>query len=123
MSIRSFPHGTYLLYDDDCGICTLFSHWFGRLLGERTTVLPMHLNQVHEEGMAQIPEEYWNSFHIVQNGQWYTEGEAMIQLAGIFPMGKSLQWVARFPPIYRFLTYFLRQMQLRRKTECKVDMS
>ena len=114
--------GTYFLYDDDCGVCTKSSKIFAKILGDRIKVLPMHLPEVEKQGMKEIPDEYWKSFHIVENGTWYTEGSAILQLSSQFPLGSIVRKIAEFPPIYYLLVSLLRNMQYQRKAECVVQL-
>lgn len=112
--------GNYVLFDDDCGVCTFFSFWIKRILPHRLEIIPMHIPELENEGLYQVGDDYWKSFHVVKNGKWTTEGEAILALSSLFPVGSFLKQVARFPPIYRFLNYFLKQMQYQRKMECKI---
>ena len=114
--------GTYLLYDDDCGVCTKASRIFAILLNHKLRIIPMHRPWIEDEGMKRIPQDYWKSFHIIREGQWYTDGDAILQLAGLFPMGKVTMAIASIPPIFYVLTSFLKSMQRRRKVECSMDI-
>jgi len=119
----SFPQGTYLLFDDDCGICTKFSHFIKRLLGSKVELIPMHIPQVEDLGMQHIPRSYWNSFHIVENNHWTTESRAIVALAALFPFGSFLKQVASVKPIQELLMFILRRMQQQRKIECEIDLT
>ena len=118
-----FPQGTYLLFDDDCGICTKFSHWFKHLLGRRADLVPMHIPEVETMGMTRIPDSYWTSFHVVIQGRWTTEGDAIIALAGLFPLGGLWSKLVSISPVHQFLMFVLRRMQATRKAECTIDLS
>jgi len=117
-----FPQGTYLLFDNDCGICTTASHFFKRLLGSRIDLIPMHIPQVEQEGKRHLGESYWDSFHIVRGGQWTVEGSAILALAKLFPLGSLWSRVAAIGPVFYLLKKLLSTMQSRRKVECKLDL-
>lgn len=119
MSILSVT--SFLLFDDDCGICTVFARGFRTLLAGKTTVIPMHPPTVEEIGTSHIGEDYWKSFHIVKDKTWTTEGDAIVALASLLPMGTLWERIAKIPLIHGLLVYFLRQMQFQRKMECKID--
>ncbi|MHA2502209.1 MAG: DCC1-like thiol-disulfide oxidoreductase family protein [Candidatus Kariarchaeaceae archaeon] len=112
--------GNFVLYDDDCGICTKFSRILGKLLHRNTKILAMHTPYVEEEGMLAIPEDYWKSFHVIKGGNWYTEGQAIIQLSTLFPLGRYLSQAVQVPFVYSVLTNLLILMQRKRQSECKI---
>jgi predicted DCC family thiol-disulfide oxidoreductase YuxK len=109
-----------LLYDDDCGICTKFSSVLGKILGTRVILQPMHDEKIMAIGISSIGDDYWQSFHIVQNGKWTTEAEAIHTLAGIFPFGEILQKVVKIPLVSSILMTFLHLFQRIRKQECGI---
>ena len=111
----------YLLFDDDCGICTKFAKQISRFTKLRT--VPMHNPTALSLGYERIGEnEYWQSFHIIENGKWYTNSEAIINLSKHFPLGKLIHHVVKIPVVLWSLTKFLEQMKIRRKLECKVSV-
>lgn len=116
------PSHSYLLFDDDCGICTKFSKLLRRILPSSVAILPMHNPLVLSEGVEALGyEEYWTSFHMVVDQQWSTEAEAIIQLAGTLPLGSIWKLVASTPIILKPLLQLLRLMQKIRHTECAIN--
>ncbi len=108
-----------ITYDDDCSVCTKFSKILSLLLRGRATIVPMHDSSIYREGMAKLgPEEYWRSFHVVSNGKWFSEEEAIVQLGGLLPFGKAIQKVVSVPPILAFLSKVLKFFQRKRNLEC-----
>ncbi len=112
----------YFLFDSDCSICTKSSLFFKKILGSRIELIPMHLPKIEQLGLKKIPEDYWLSFHIVKNGIWSSEGNAILSLAEIFPLGGYLKNIIKFPPIFKFLIFLLQKMQNSRKLECKSSL-
>ncbi|RMG39881.1 MAG: DUF393 domain-containing protein [Methanobacteriota archaeon] len=113
-----------ITYDDDCSVCTKFSKFLRPLVRRTAIVVPMHHSQIMKAGISKLGfEEYWTSFHVVVEGEWFSEKEAIVRLAGLLPMGIVLQKVASFPPILDLLTKLLRHFQRRRKLECKATGS
>lgn len=107
------------LYDDDCGICTKVSHFIGRLLNVK--IMKMHESKLMKEGYLVIGEEnYWKSFHIVKNNEWFTEEEALIALSSLFPLGGMITKIASTPPILFLLSKLLNNMQIRRDISCEL---
>ena len=64
--------------------------------------------------------KYWKSFHIVINGVWTTESEAITELAKVFPTGNLLAKITTVQPVKYVLLKFLHLMQNKRKSECKL---
>lgn len=64
-------------------------------------------------------EEYWQSFHIVENGKWYTNSDAIVNLSKHFPFGNLIHKVVKIPVILWSLTHLLERLKIRRKLECK----
>lgn len=109
-----------LLYDDDCGICTTYSKIIARLR-PKLPILPMHNSKLIEVGTKKLGiETYWQSFHMISNGNWTTESEAITELARVFPLGNVLAKVTNVPPVKYLLLKFLNMMQRRRKIECQI---
>lgn len=107
----------WLLFDDDCGVCTSFAKFVHRLIG--LPIMPMTNPMILKEGIANLGEEmYWKSFHIVDSVGWTSEKEAIIRLAYYFPMGSLLTKIASINPISLVLMGVLRRMQKQRKLEC-----
>lgn len=108
------------LYDDDCGICTKVSHFIGRLLNVK--IMKMHESKLMKEGYLVIGEEnYWKSFHIVKNNEWFTEESAIIALSSLFPLGGMITKIASTRPILFLLSKLLKNMQMQRDISCEVQ--
>ena len=108
-----------LLFDDDCGICTTYSHFISRLLGIRISA--MHQSDLIKVGYSEIGEEnYWKSFHVVINNKWYTEKGAIIALSSLFPLGRIVSKIVGLGPILFMFDKLLKNMQMRRSLSCKV---
>lgn len=81
----------------------------------------MHDDRMEVIGIRNIGENYWRSFHVIQNGRWTTEAEAIHALAGLFPFGGILQKVVRIPLVSSILMSFLQLFQRIRKYECRIN--
>ena len=110
----------YLLFDDDCGICTQFAGFFSRLL--KIPHIPLHNPSSMKKGIPLIGEEtYWKSFHIVNGNIWVSEKEAIIALSSNFPFGNILSRIVALPPIITLCMIILRKMQIKRKLSCAIQ--
>jgi len=115
---------TYLLYDDDCGICTKSAKFIGRLLHSRIKIIQMHIPEVMKLGLSKFDhEEYWTSFHIVKGDLWTSEKNAILELANHFPLNKFCRKIAELTPFMTFFMFLLKRAQEQRNAECKVDFS
>ena len=84
-------------------------------------VLPMHNEKLIAIGSRKIGiNKYWQSFHMINNGTWTTESEAITELAKVFPAGKVLGKITGVQPVKYLLLKFLNMMQQKRKSECAV---
>lgn len=120
IKINNSNHYSFLLFDDDCGICTKFSKTIGVILRKKLIVVPMHNKIIEDIGIRNIGQSYWQSFHIVKNKVWSTQNNAITALAGLFPFGNYVQQVTLFPPIKYLLEQLLVFFQKTRKKECSI---
>lgn len=110
-----------ILYDDDCGICTKFS-MFLKTIFPQHEFLAMHEPSILISGYETIGEkEYWHSFHIIKNGDWYTGGDAISELVRIFPLGKFLGMVVDIKFVKKSLVHLLNHFRRVRSQECVED--
>ncbi len=108
-----------LTFDDDCSLCTKFARFLKRLFSKKLIVVPMHNDKIMRWGTKSIgTEEYWVSFHMVVNDNWFSEAEAICQLASVLPLGRFFEFAAKSPPLKAILMHFLKYFQLKRKLEC-----
>ncbi len=111
---------TSLLYDDDCGVCTIFAKGLNRLFSIHT--MPMHQQSILKKGIKAIGEdEYWRSFHIVNGNKWTTEQDAIVELFKIVPLGSIPHRVIKLAPIMKYTMFVLKYLQNTRKLECEIN--
>lgn len=109
----------YITYDDDCSVCSKFARFLKILTAGRVPIFPMHDPKVIKAGYSKIgSDEYWKSFHVISNGKWYTEEEAIVALARLLPFGFIGYRVAGL--LKKQLLKLLGFFQQKRKLECQV---
>jgi predicted DCC family thiol-disulfide oxidoreductase YuxK len=114
-------HKVYLLYDDDCGICTKFAKTINRIFHKSFSLIPMHNQRIiHYSNNIMNENEYWQSFHIIENLKWYTQDDAIQKLAENIPPGKILGLITQIKLVKLLLSNILIVMQKVRKSECQL---
>ncbi len=116
-----FNEGIYLLFDDDCNVCTSFAKTMKKLFWKKLKIVPMHLSSVKNEGIMMLGDDYWKSFHIVDMGKWFSEIAAITNLLKIMPLGKIFGCISEFPPAKYLLLRLLRYFQASRRRECIIQ--
>lgn len=109
-----------LYFDEDCSVCTQFAHIIGRLRPQIRVV--SMASESGNEGLRVLgANEYWKSFHMVVDGHWTTEGEAIAELSGQFPFGTLWKRIVSIGIINKLSVQLLRHFQRMRKMECSVN--
>ena len=106
-----------LLFDDDCSVCTRFAQIISKFL-KGASIESMSKKKIEEEGLSTLGSIYWNSFHVIKNGIWYSDKEAIVKLSSLFPLGRMWEKVTSVPIISFFLVNLLRYFQKMRKLAC-----
>jgi predicted DCC family thiol-disulfide oxidoreductase YuxK len=101
---------SYLLaYDADCGPCTRFKHLVDFLDAYHKMAF-LSLTEANERGLLnRIPESLrFESFHLIStNGDIQSGSDALLDLIGLFPLGRAISKIIIFFPSGRQLVKFL----------------
>ncbi len=109
----------YLLYDDDCGICTKFAKFISRMIS--IPHIPMHEESAMKRGISLLGDEkYWASFHIVEGDTWTTESGSISALSRLLPFGSLIYRVVDLKPVMYLLMRVLKHMQEKRNQTCTI---
>jgi predicted DCC family thiol-disulfide oxidoreductase YuxK len=101
---------SYLLaYDADCGPCTRFKHLVDFLDAYHKMAF-LSLTEANERGLLnRIPESLrFESFHLIStNGDIQSGSDALLDLIGLFPLGRPISKIIIFFPGGKQMIKFL----------------
>jgi predicted DCC family thiol-disulfide oxidoreductase YuxK len=101
---------SYLLaYDADCGPCTRFKHLVD-FLDAYHKIAFLSLTDANERGLLnRIPESLrFESFHLIStNGDIQSGSDALLDLIGLFPLGRPVSKIIIFFPGGKQMIKFL----------------
>jgi predicted DCC family thiol-disulfide oxidoreductase YuxK len=115
----------YLLYDADCGPCTLFMRIVKRFdIGRKIIPVALQVHFAADLVRGKLSdEEAFRSFHLVQvskdGKQIFSAGDGLVQLLEYLPFGDRLVSVIRRVKIFgRFVDSVYLQASRIRKSSC-----
>jgi hypothetical protein len=80
----------------------------------------MHIPIIEREGIKSIGDEYWNSFHVVKDGHWTSDNEAIVELFKLFPLSTVLVRILDVPVVRSVSEKLLNHFKRMRRFECKL---
>ena len=109
----------FLLYDNDCGICTKFAKLIQTVLGPKIKIQSMNNKEVLRAGEQIMSKElYWESFHVATNKKWLSGVDAIPHLASLFPLGSLWKKIITGKQVEKLFVQLFEYLRRKRNNNC-----